>query len=66
MYVKKTMNIPKELLEEAVRVTGATTQTMAIVMGLQELVRKKKLLALLELRGKIQLSQKDLKTMRSR
>ena len=66
MYVKKTMNIPKELLEEAVRVTGATTQTMAIVMGLQELVRKKKLLALLKLRGKIQLSQKDLKTMRSR
>lgn len=66
MYVKKTMNIPKELLEEAVRVTGATTQTMAIVMGLQELVRKKKLLALLKLRGKIQLSQKDLKIMRSR
>ena len=66
MYTKKTVNLPKELLEQAVQVSGATTQTMAIIMGLRELIRKKRLEALLKLRGHIKLSQADLKKMRSR
>ena len=66
MHIKKTVNLPKELIEKATRLSGATTQTMAIIMGLQELIRKKRLEALLKLRGHINLSQTDLKKMRSR
>ena len=45
------MNIPKELLEEAVRLSGASTQTTAVIMGLEELVRRKKRERLAALRG---------------
>lgn len=45
------MNIPRELLEEAVRLSGANSQTTAVVMGLQELIRKKRMERLLALRG---------------
>jgi len=62
------MNIPKELLAEAIRASGAASQTMAVVMGLQELIRKKKIEALLRLKGSgsIRLSQQDLRKMRTR
>ncbi|OGQ05438.1 MAG: hypothetical protein A2W61_05760 [Deltaproteobacteria bacterium RIFCSPLOWO2_01_44_7] len=62
------MNIPKSLLEEAVRVSGATTQTMAVVLGLKELIHKKNLEHLLSLKssGAVKLSKKDLKRMRNR
>jgi hypothetical protein len=52
MIVKKTMNLPKELLEEAVRLTDSPTQTTAVILALQDLVRKKKLEKLMKLRGK--------------
>jgi len=52
MLVKKTMNLPKELLEEAVSLTDSPTQTTAVILALQDLVRKKKLEKLLKLRGK--------------
>jgi Arc/MetJ family transcription regulator len=52
MLVKKTMNLPKELLEEAVRLTDSPTQTTAVILALQDLVRRKKLEKLLSLRGK--------------
>ena len=45
------MNIPRDLLEEAVEVSQASSQTMAVVMGLQELIRKKRMEKLLALRG---------------
>ena len=62
------MNIPKELLEEAVLVSGAPTQTMAVVMGLQELIRKKKVEKLLKLKGSdaLGLTAQDLRKMRRR
>ena len=62
------MNISKNLLKEAVRVSGATTQTMAVVMGLEELIRKKRLEALFQLKGSgiLGLTRKDLRKMRSR
>lgn len=62
------MIIPRDLLEEAVRASGATTKTMAVVMGLEELIRKKRLEALLRLKGSgvVKLTKKDLKRMRSR
>lgn len=62
------MNIPRDLLEEAVQVSGAPTQTMAVVMGLQELIRKKKIEKLLKLKGSdaLGLSPQDLRNMRKR
>jgi hypothetical protein len=66
--MRTTMNIPKDLLEEAVRLSGAATQTMAVVMGLEELIRKKKLERLASMRGSgwLGLTQRDLKRLRSR
>ena len=62
------MNIPKELLQEAVKASGATTQTMAVVMGLEELLRRKRLEALLKLKGSgaVKLTRQDLRKMRAR
>jgi hypothetical protein len=62
------MNIPRDLLEEAVRLSGAKTQTMAVVMGLEELIRRKKLERLARLRGSgaLDLTTRDLRRMRSR
>lgn len=62
------MIIPKNLLSEAVHLSGANTNTMAVVMGLEELIRKKRLEKLLTLKGSgaIRLSKADLKRMRHR
>ena len=62
------MNIPRALLDEAVKVSGAKTQTTAVVMGLEELIRKKKVAQLLKLQatGAVKLTQRDLGKMRAR
>jgi hypothetical protein len=62
------MNIPRELLAEAVKVSGAPTQTVAVVMGLQELIRKQRIQRLLALRGSeaVVLRRRDVRTMRRR
>jgi len=62
------MNIPRELLAEAVKVSGAATQTVAVVMGLQELIRKKRMQRLVALRGSdaVVLTRRDLQAMRRR
>jgi hypothetical protein len=66
--MRTSMKIPKDLLEEAVRLSGAPTQTMAVVMGLEELVRRKKLERLARLRGSgvLGLTARDLRRMRLR
>lgn len=62
------MNIPKDLLSEAVRMSGAASQTMAVVMGLEELIRKKRIEGLLKLKGTgaVKLSRRELQKMRAR
>jgi len=66
--MRTSMNIPDDLLREAVQVSGAPSQTIAVVMGLQELIRKKKIERLLQMKGTdaIGLSQRDLRQMRKR
>ena len=68
MYKKKTLNIPVELLAEARKLSGSTTETMAVVLGLEELIKRKKLEALLLLGGKglVILSKKEQSKLRSR
>lgn len=51
MPTKTSMNIPHDLLQEAVTVSGVATKTMAVILGLQELIRRKRLDALLRLKG---------------
>lgn len=63
--MRTTLDIPEDLLNEAVRASGAKTKTMAIVLGLKELVYKAKLAELRGLRGKIHLKT-DLKKSRKR
>lgn len=62
------MNIPKDLLREAMRASGVTTQTMAVVMGLEELIRRKRLESLIKFKGKgvVRLSKQDMRKMRAR
>ncbi len=66
--MRTTMNIPKDLLAEAVEVSGASSQTMAVIIGLEELIRKKKLeqLAKLQGSGALSLRAKEQKRLRSR
>lgn len=53
--MRATLIIPDELIEEVQRVTGEKSKTKAIVTAMQEFVRDKKLRAILDLRGKIQI-----------
>jgi hypothetical protein len=66
--MRTSMNIPRELLEEAVELSGASSQTMAVVMGLQELIRRKRAERLLALRGTgaVEFAAKDLDQQRRR
>ena len=66
--MKTTMNIPKDLLQEAVLLSGASSQTMAVILGLQELIKRKRLqmLAAKQGSGAIILTPTEVKKMRSR
>ncbi len=66
MITRKTMNIPKELLDEAVEATGATNQTMAVIIALKEVIRKKKLEELTKLKGKVAVDPEYLRRSRRR
>ena len=51
---KIATNIPSDLLDEAVQLTGLN-QTQTLVEGLKELIAKRKRLDLLSMNGKIQI-----------
>ena len=55
MNIRKiATNIPSDLLDEAVQLTGLN-QTQTLVEGLKELIAKKKRLDLLSMSGKLQI-----------
>jgi hypothetical protein len=66
--MRTTMNIPKDLVREAMRLSDAASQTQAVIMGLEELIRKKRLEKLAGLRssGRVKLSQAQLRQQRAR
>lgn len=51
--MRATLNIPDELIDEVQRLSGQKTKTGAIVMVMEDFVRRKKMGDLLALRGKI-------------
>lgn len=54
--MRTTLDLPEKLMAEARRLSGARTKTQAIIWGLEELTKKKKLEKLWELRGKLPLN----------
>jgi len=53
--MRTTLDLPKNLLEEAMKVTQTDTKTGVIVLALNELVRKSKIYDLKKYKGKIDL-----------
>jgi hypothetical protein len=61
--MRTTLEIPKKLLEEAKKYTGAKTNTATVIIALEELINKSKIEKLRNLRGKLNIKI-DLKTLR--
>ena len=51
--MRTTLDLPEDLLKEALRVSHARTKTMAIVLGLKELIHRYQIDELRSLRGKV-------------
>jgi Arc/MetJ family transcription regulator len=54
--MKTTLNIPRELLEEAVKLAGVRTKTEAVMLALKELIRRQKIERLIEQTGSLEFS----------
>jgi hypothetical protein len=52
-FMRATLNIPDELIDEVQRLSGEKTKTQAIVTVMEEYVRRRRMEDLLALRGKI-------------
>jgi Arc/MetJ family transcription regulator len=65
MDMRTTLDLPNELLAEAMKVTHLETKTKVIITALEELIRKSKISGLKNFKGKIDLNI-DLNTLRGR
>ena len=63
--MRTTVELPDGLMAEALRVSHAKTKTMAITLGLQELINRHRIEQLRALRGKLDLNI-DLRKSRQR
>ena len=63
--MRTTLDLPDNLVNEAMRVTSIKTKTKVIITALEQLIRKSKLSEIKEFKGKIDLSI-DLEAMRGR
>ncbi len=63
--MRTTLDLPENLLHEAMKVTHTSTKTGVIVKALEELVRKSKISAIKKYKGKIDLDI-DLDEIRDR
>ena len=63
--MRTTLELPNDLLEEAMKATHLETKTKVIIMALEELIRKTKISELKKFKGKIDLDI-DLPTIRGR
>jgi len=53
--MRTTLDLPKNLLDEAMKITQTDTKTGVIVLALSELIRKSKIYDLKKYKGKIDL-----------
>ena len=63
--MRTTLDLPENLIKEAMKVTHTATKTAVIVKALEQLVRKSKLADIKKYRGKIDLDI-DLNELRDR
>ena len=63
--MRTTLDLPIDLLNEAMKATHAKTKTKVIIIALEELIRKSKIAELKEYKGKVDLDI-DLNTIRGR
>ena len=63
--MRTTIDIPSDLLGDAMRLAHTKTKTMTVILGLQELINHHKLQRLRALRGKIKLTT-DVRMARKR
>ena len=63
--MRTTLDLPIDLLDEAMKATHIKTKTKVIIIALEELIRKSKISELKEFKGKVDLGI-DLNTIRGR
>ena len=63
--MRTTLNLPEDLIIEAMKATRINTKTQVIVTALEDLIRKSKISGLKEFKGKIDLDI-DINTVRGR
>jgi hypothetical protein len=63
--MRTTLDLPIDLLNEAMKATHTKTKTRVIIIALEELIRKSKIAELKEFKGKVDLGI-DLNTIRGR
>ena len=63
--MRTTLDLPIDLLNDAMKATHAKTKTKVIIIALEELIRKSKIAGLKEFKGKVNLDI-DLNTIRGR
>ena len=63
--MRTTLNLPEELLTEAMRTTHIETKTKVIITALEELIRKYTISGIKKFKGKIDLDI-DMDSVRSR
>ena len=54
--MRTTLDLPEDLLKEAMQVTNIRTKTKVITLALEELVRRSKISALKQYKGKVDLN----------
>jgi len=63
--MRTTLDLPDVLVQAAMKVSQQKTKTAVIITALQDLVRKNRLLALRQFRGRVDIDL-DLNTVRKR
>lgn len=65
VVMRTTLDLPEDLLEEAMKTTHIQTKTKVIITALEELIRKSKITELKKFKGKVDLDI-DLDNVRGR
>jgi Arc/MetJ family transcription regulator len=63
--MRTTLDLPEDLMAEAMKATQINTKTQLIITALEELIRKSKIAGLKKFKGKVDLDM-DLNAMRGR
>jgi hypothetical protein len=63
--MRTTLDLPKDLIDEAMKATQINTKTQLIITALEDLIRKSKISGLKKYKGKVDLDM-DLSAIRGR